>query len=849
MDRPNRVPSRPMPSGKFRLCCGALPRRRSGRCRRRFKESRPPFLPAAWACSSPALMPPVSPCGRVVDFVRSCSKGFWRFFPNRPDLLTEGFLYYAKHDTPSIQSPHSFGSASWNKDGMVYPVYPTGQLHQAGTSWWDGRAPEPLPPDQQIFSDQAFGEDLTYPQGTPVETRYGFDKRCFLIEAGGVVVDLDPIFLPDIVDCCWQRVLAAMLRALASEDPGAVAQFTLAARLLWGPNAVIDVQPLDTNVNRFALVQLPNFQVLFRVGTQVWQELVQQIWHGFGPPTQFGDLRTERVWSDEATAMASALNALGWNPDLPATFVGHSKGAATLWILARRMTDERPIRRVEILTFGCPKVGDPATARQANIRNSRHVKHSQDPVPLIPANLDVMLILFPLLPLADLIGLAQWTAFPVYQQTGAPGNNVLVNGEDLPWQFYAAQINTLLQGQTPPLIEQHFLTSYVAALASCCSAPIFPFTHPLWTLLFGLPDNGFGGPVVGGRGELAILQGRGGFRINGRGDVFGMPGGLMVDGAGIIVFTPGVVGSGGVQVGGAGYFFLEGVAGLEIGGNGDFAGAVGGAVIFGSGGIQIGGSAELRFVGTGGVELGGAGATAHVGSGGVKSGGSGVGGAVLLGSGGVKIGGTGVLVLPNAFKQSKSAASGTTVSSLALTLNSNVTAGSLLVFALERIVTGTLTVTDNINGTYSLAKTVSQGTTSALELYYFKNSAGGSCTITVTAGVNMILSMALLEYSGPNPTSPLDGNVSASGFSTSAAGGSISPTAGDLVVAVYGSNSSASGHATGLSGAYHLREDRTGASELRLSVADFTSIAGAQNPAFTLSTFSGWYALNQAFKQ
>jgi len=50
----------------------------------------------------------------VVDWARSCYRGSWRLFANRPDILTPGRFYFAEEDiTPYYPGFHNFTNADW----------------------------------------------------------------------------------------------------------------------------------------------------------------------------------------------------------------------------------------------------------------------------------------------------------------------------------------------------------------------------------------------------------------------------------------------------------------------------------------------------------------------------------------------------------------------------------------------------------------------------------------------------------------------------------------------------------------------------------------------------------------
>jgi hypothetical protein len=459
-------------------------------------------------------MPPISPCGLVVDYVRSCFAGQWRFFPSRPDVLTPGYFYFTAADVPTIAGPHPFGSAGWNKDGMIYPPQEVGQQAWAGQLWYDGKPPDPVPPDQQIFPTQDFASDFD-PLIKPPATVNGFDARCYVIVHPGVDFDVDSLFRPDVTDCCWQRVLCALLALLDTDQAADLVKFRAACLALWGADFTVVISSETEPKERFALIAGPKFQVVLRVGTQDWAELFEQCFHSILSPRNYGTFGTSPVWFDESTTMLSSLDVVGWDPNLPTTFVGYSKGGCVCWIAARRMMEARATRSIDVLTIACPKAGDARLVENDGLRETRHIAHRQDIIPLVPPPRIMQPLLDSVTSIVNLERLAVWQNFSVYQITGDGWGNGVEPADVLSWQTYAEYLALVLTARAPRPIQQHQLSSYIAGLADCCSAPKFPFSSDLWELLFGVPDNAFGGLMIGDNAELTAIETTGGLIFGG----------------------------------------------------------------------------------------------------------------------------------------------------------------------------------------------------------------------------------------------------------------------------------------------------------------------------------------------
>ena len=87
-------------------------------------------------------------------------------------------------------------------------------------------------------------------------------------------------------------------------------------------------------------------------------------------------------------------------------------------------------------------------------------------------------------------------------------------------------------------------------------------------------------------------------------------------------------------------------------------------------------------------------------------------------------------------------------------------------------------VTDSKRNTYTLAVGPTTGTALTQSIYYAKNIAAGSNTVTVTfSQAAAYADVRVLEYSGANTTNPLDATASAKGSGSLANSGSATTTA------------------------------------------------------------------------
>ncbi len=153
-----------------------------------------------------------------------------------------------------------------------------------------------------------------------------------------------------------------------------------------------------------------------------------------------------------------------------------------------------------------------------------------------------------------------------------------------------------------------------------------------------------------------------------------------------------------------------------------------------------------------------------------------------------------------AYVQGKSATQ-TSSASVAVTYAAAQTAGNLNVVAVMwgETTSAVSSVTDSKGNTYALAVGPTKGTGLSSAIYYAKNIAGGSNTVTVsfnrTAGYPNV---NVLEYSGLDTASPLDVSAAAVGSGTSGNSGSNTTTsANELIIGLGNPSTVFTGPGTG----------------------------------------------------
>jgi hypothetical protein len=194
------------------------------------------------------------------------------------------------------------------------------------------------------------------------------------------------------------------------------------------------------------------------------------------------------------------------------------------------------------------------------------------------------------------------------------------------------------------------------------------------------------------------------------------------------------------------------------------------------------------------------------------------------------------------------------VASTIVSLTKPVNAGDLLVgwFA-QYAVAGSVTVSDNVNGTWTRAPSSVQfgGSKGDIALYYLAGAkaAAGGIAITVSASAAANFQGTVAEYSGVAASGPLVGMAVARGSSSAVNSGATSSVpAGQLVYAaeVTGVSPGAVPTPGGSGGiAYTERASTSSGSAFEEDIA--SGAAGAQAGTATLAKSTDWYAVVAAF--
>ncbi|MGZ5919247.1 MAG: hypothetical protein ACXWJV_05555, partial [Hyphomicrobium sp.] len=205
--------------------------------------------------------------------------------------------------------------------------------------------------------------------------------------------------------------------------------------------------------------------------------------------------------------------------------------------------------------------------------------------------------------------------------------------------------------------------------------------------------------------------------------------------------------------------------------------------------------------------------------------------------------------VPVAFVQVNAATPQTNQTSVAVTYGSAQVAGDTNILAIgwNNATSNITSVTDSAGNVYELAAPTARGSGISQAIYYAKNikaAAAGANTVTVTFNTaTPYVDIRATEYSGLDPTNPLDATASASGSSSSASSGSVTTTAARELI--FGAGITIGGF--GAAGTNFTSRIIT-SPDLDIAEDRFVTTAGSYSATATLTGSAAWVMQAVAFK-
>ena len=542
-------------------------------------------------------MPPFSPCGLAVEWVRSSHSGYWRFYPTNPAMLTPGEFYFVPDDTPHLKCPHPFGSADWSQ-GDTISLTQVGEVANISRKWERGTNVARIPPPVAVGACADFSDDWTNPYPpNGAKNLCGIDSRCYT-NVQEPFVDAD--CLCELQSITIQAVYAKLIELTYAKDFVTMSEFFLS----WmGPDVFIYTYPVLGNIPAMVIVTSQLFTFVVISGTTNFQQLALQGFYGLRAPQQIAGYGTEQLWFDTSVVVAKRFIEVGIDASAPLVLTGHSYGGAVACNVAVRARLASLVRDICVLTYGCPMPGDAKMQSILRLCNVIQLANDDDIVTVVPPT---RVELAPFLPIIGRVLLDRWSDW-------RPGSDYVVqspDGEqnfagvfDVPPAVLPQIIANAIAGIPLARINGHGIDEYLRRILLNPLDPRCCVDQSSFNIIFPVPPQGPGGIVLGGqadypgppKGGLAFAgAGRvvdhlfGDLRLGGFSRYFPAgEGGIILGGAGIVEAP---AGSGGIVLSGPLITRIAGEGGIELGGDGDLPYDVTGGIVLNASGGTSGGS-------------------------------------------------------------------------------------------------------------------------------------------------------------------------------------------------------------------------------------------------------------------
>lgn len=408
-------------------------------------------------------------CGYAVEWVRSCKKSKWRL-TRGSDRLRPGFYYFSPAGTPFYPGFHLLGSRDWvSGDRNPFEEQPLGEW-SGPTEWYDGTPPIvlPLPVSVGDVDCIANGERPGLPiiNDACAECTRNLPDACYLSEE-------TLASKTNVMDCVFGWKSAKIIFAAYTDLAAAAAQVD---DLFQGAAVVTTFPVVDTVLPSGVIAIVGDTAFIWLTGTSNFQQLaIQGLLFGEGPADQ-GAYGCSELYEAAATAVGHRLTDAGGGTCTRVVLCGHSYGGAAIYVLAAKMRLNDFTRAIEVLTFGMPKPGDDKLRDIVDRLRQRHYVNELDPIPYAPPRpRDFVELLFMMA-----LGLSlQWARFfrpsqlTVITQDGQLRHT---DADLIPDGLLNALLLAQINAASPPVFSDHFVASYVTALAAACPcvATLFP---------------------------------------------------------------------------------------------------------------------------------------------------------------------------------------------------------------------------------------------------------------------------------------------------------------------------------------------------------------------------------------
>jgi len=544
------------------------------------------------------MMPPYSPCGYAVDWVRSSHSGYWRFYPNAKDVVTGGFFYFVPKATPHLPTPHYFGTADWTNDEIVGDR-PMGEIRGLARRYALGTLAAAIPPVRTVGTLEQISSDWRWP--LPVIERESFggvDSRCYASSR-------NPVFHAYCGQdsLCLALIYCRLLQLVYAHEWTTLDDFWQSQ---FGAGYTVEHHETVAQVPAMYFVLTPGFAIALISGTANFQQFALQGFTDLTGPVDVGGFSTLQLWNNTANLVLERLTAFGLQAESPIILVGHSYGAAVSTIVSARLRLANRDRDICLKTFALPKPGDTRLRDITDTIDTLNIVNDDDLITSFPPSHNDIERCYGYAALLLFLFWTRWAGIRVVTRLDWVGNATIGQGATFDTAVLIPIFtNALLHNQINP-IDGHLLGSYLRRLQRVCDRPDPPITQNSWNIIFGVqPFNPKAvmwevdgewvrqsdrpmAVKLGGAGLLEWYFTPNGVKLKAAGDLVkqGEPTAIAFGGDGIVGGELAAV-----ELGGAGALVGPDLVGaVELGGAGEFP-----ARVFG---VKFGGAGELPTPGT-----------------------------------------------------------------------------------------------------------------------------------------------------------------------------------------------------------------------------------------------------------
>jgi hypothetical protein len=408
------------------------------------------------------LAPSCSPCGAVVEMLRSCYRGKWRLCKDDATIETPGRYYFVKEGTPAYPHFHLLHSQTWYDKNS--PATPSLGEIPVKTSWDRGNPPLELIPTDAVGSSSCIAEGEAKADMTDVaDMRQGVPILCYVPTPGNprAISTLESISLP-----CTQKFYAKIISLLYAGDYTSIQ--SMFDDVFQGAPYTFKPHPGGPQLPDTVAVIAGDSYLLVADGTSsFWQFAIQAI-QSLAPPVNVGAWSTEQFWANTSVSLGSIISGDGAASAKKITLVGHSWGGVALSLLQAVIAIARGTDGLQILTYGSPKPGDARAAAAIARVNHVHLANDDDPIPIIPFDRTLLSLGVPDFGTGIFPIWGNWSSFIGETVLNTFGESIGARGYLATSEVIVTMVGNALAHTVPTPFGSHNIDEYLRRLTLQC---------------------------------------------------------------------------------------------------------------------------------------------------------------------------------------------------------------------------------------------------------------------------------------------------------------------------------------------------------------------------------------------